>query len=78
VVPPFYDSMIGKLIVRGVDRADALRRAAVALARFRVEGIESNLTFQAALVGHADFAANRFNTRWLEQVFLPAFNAGRG
>ncbi|MGD9536166.1 MAG: acetyl/propionyl/methylcrotonyl-CoA carboxylase subunit alpha [Alphaproteobacteria bacterium] len=78
LVPPFYDSMIGKLIVRGHDRADAIGRAADAVAGFRIEGIATNLGFHAALLGHPDFAANRFNTRWLEGTFLPAFNAGGG
>ena len=74
LVPPFYDSMIGKLIVHGSDRADALRRAAEALRTFKIEGITTNLGFQAALVAHPDFIANQFNTRWLERTFLPAFN----
>jgi acetyl-CoA carboxylase biotin carboxylase subunit len=78
VMSPFYDSMIGKLIVRGHDRQDAICRASAALAGFRIGGIATNLGFQTALIGHPDFAANRFNTRWLEGSFLPAFNACGG
>ena len=71
-VPPFYDSMIAKLIVRGDDRAEAVARMAGALDRFRIGGIDTNLAFQARLVRHPDFAANRLNTRWLEDVFMPS------
>ncbi|MBM3482472.1 MAG: ATP-grasp domain-containing protein [Alphaproteobacteria bacterium] len=75
LVPPFYDSMIGKLIVRGRDRPDAIERARDALQGFRLEGVANNLAFQAALLSHPDFIANQIDSRWLERVFLPAFNA---
>ena len=71
-VPPFYDSMIAKLIVRGGDRAEAVARMGSALDEFRIGGIDTNLAFQARLVRHPDFAANRLNTRWLEDVFMPS------
>ena len=71
-VPPFYDSMIAKLIVRADDRAEAVTRIGGALEAFRIGGIDTNLAFQARLVRHPDFAANRLNTRWLEDVFMPA------
>ena len=71
-VPPFYDSMIAKLIVRGADRAEAVARMGGALEAFRIGGIDTNLAFQARLVKHSDFVANRLNTRWLEDVFMPA------
>ena len=71
-VPPFYDSMIAKLIVRAGTRAEAVERMDGALDGFRIGGIDSNLAFQARLVRHPDFAANRLNTRWLETVFMPS------
>ena len=71
-VSPFYDSMIAKLIVRAGDRAEAVERMGGALDRFRIGGIDTNLAFQARLVRHPDFAANRLNTRWLEDVFMPS------
>ena len=70
-VSPFYDSMIAKLIVRAGDRAGAVERMAGALDEFRIGGIDTNLAFQAHLVRHPDFAANRLSTRWLEDVFMP-------
>ena len=71
-VPPFYDSMIAKLIVRAGDRTQAVERMGRALDQFRIGGIDTNLAFQARLVRHPDFAANRLNTRWLEDVFMPS------
>ena len=71
-VSPFYDSMIAKLIVRGADRAEAVARMGGALEAFRIGGIDTNLAFQARLVRHRDFVANRLNTRWLEAVFMPS------
>ena len=56
---PFYDSMIAKLIVRADDRAGAVERMGGALEEFRIEGIDTNLAFQARLVRHRDFVANR-------------------
>lgn len=73
VVPPHYDSMIGKLIVRAADRPAAVRRLADSLGSFRVEGIATNLPFLRAIAAHADFLRNRVDTRWLERVLLPAF-----
>ena len=71
-VSPFYDSMIAKLIVCASDRAEAVTRMGGALEAFRIGGIDTNLAFQARLVRHPDFAANRLNTRWLEDVFMPS------
>ena len=71
-VPPFYDSMIAKLIVHAGDRAEAVSLMGGALDEFRIGGIDTNLAFQARLVRHPDFAANRLNTRWLEDVFMPS------
>ena len=71
-VSPFYDSMIAKLIVRAGDRAEAVERMGGALDEFSIGGIDTNLDFQAHLVRHPDFAANRLNTRWLEDVFMPS------
>jgi acetyl-CoA carboxylase biotin carboxylase subunit len=73
LVPPYYDSMIGKLLVHGPDRATAVVRMQDALDRFRIEGIETNLDFHRYVLRHPDFVAARFNTRWLENVLLPEY-----
>jgi len=66
-VPPFYDSLLAKLIVWGADRAEAVRRAQQALAEFQVEGIETTLPFLRAVAAHPDYVAGHVNTRWLER-----------
>ncbi len=72
LVPPFYDSMIGKLIVTAADRDACIARLAAALERFEIEGPATNLSLLGRIAAHPDFRANRLNTRWLEQVLLPA------
>jgi acetyl-CoA carboxylase biotin carboxylase subunit len=75
MVPPFYDSMIAKLIVRGSSRAEAVDRLQAALARFEVGGIATNIPLLRAIVAHDDFRSNRVSTRWLETTLLPSFTA---
>ena len=75
VVPPFYDSMIAKLITRGASRAEAIQRMKDGLMDFRVEGIETNIPFLVWLMDEQDYLEGRLNTRWLEQKKLEQFNA---
>jgi acetyl-CoA carboxylase biotin carboxylase subunit len=67
VVPPYYDSMLGKLIVIGRDRAAAIETAASALARFEVSGIDTTVAFHADLVRRPEFAKAEIHTRWVEE-----------
>jgi acetyl-CoA carboxylase biotin carboxylase subunit len=73
LIPPYYDSMIGKLIARGRDRAEAIVRLAQALDQFVIEGPKTTLTLARALVAHPDFRNNQLSTRWLEDRALPQF-----
>jgi acetyl-CoA carboxylase biotin carboxylase subunit len=66
VVPPYYDSMLGKLIVTGRDRSAAIETAALALARFDVSGIASTVPFHADLLRRPEFARAEIHTRWVE------------
>ena len=75
LVPPYYDSMIGKLIVTGADRETAVARLEAALDEFRIDGIVTNLPLLRHIVAHPDFKANCINTRWLEQDVLDGFQA---
>lgn len=75
LVPPYYDSMIAKLIVRGANRAEAVERLAAALQRFEVAGIATNIPFLKAIVAHQDFCDNCLDTRWLQTTLLPHFTA---
>ena len=72
-VPPYYDSMIAKLIVTADDRPAAVERLQRALANFEIEGLQTNLPLLRYIVAQPDFATNNFHTRWLEQTVLPAF-----
>ena len=73
MVPPFYDSMIAKLIVSGPDRATTVQRLQAALASYSIEGIATNLKLLRHIAAHPDFIDNRISTRWLEQVLLPSY-----
>ena len=65
-VPPHYDSLLGKIIVRGVDRETAVDRMLWALDHMCVAGVTTNIAFLKSVIGHPDFRAHRINTRWLE------------
>jgi len=67
-VPPYYDSMLAKLIVTGADRAAAIEAAKSALARFQVAGISTTVPFHASLVERDEFAQATIHTRWIEQA----------
>jgi len=65
-IPPFYDSMIGKLIAHGNTREEALQRMVTALDGFGVAGIETNMAFLRALLRHPDYVQANVNTSWVE------------
>ena len=73
MIPPYYDSMIGKLIAHGSDRADSIARLVAAIDEFAIEGVPTTLGLQRAIITHPDFVENRIHTRWLEQVVLPDY-----
>ncbi len=66
-VPPYYDSMIGKLIVHGRDRADALQRMRLALSELQVEGIATNAALHRALLQDDGFALGGVDIHHLER-----------
>ncbi|WP_448579836.1 ATP-binding protein [Thermaurantiacus sp.] len=68
MAPPWYDSLVAKLVVQGEDRAAAVARLAAALDAFRVEGVATSIPFLRAVARHPDFVDNRLSTRWLESV----------
>ena len=68
IVPPFYDSLLAKLIVTGNTRMEAIAKLQRALTNFHVSGVDTTIPFLASLVERADFIAGRVNTRWLEKV----------
>ncbi len=69
-VPPFYDSLLGKLIVSGDTRAEAMASAAAALDRFAVSGVATTIPFHSRLLGCAAFQDGSAYTRWVEEEML--------
>jgi propionyl-CoA carboxylase alpha chain len=74
-IPMTYDSMIAKLIVHGVDRADAIAKMRQALNAFVIRGVSSNIPFQAALLAHPKFVAGDFNTGFIAEQYAHGFRA---
>src|SRR2546427_1976996 len=71
VIPPYYDSLIAKLIVRGKDRDEAVSRMARALEMFIVEGIFTTIPLHRRILADPDFRAGNVNTTFIER-FLKA------
>ncbi len=67
IVPPTYDSMIGKLIVYGNSRQDAINRMRRALSEFDVGGIKTTIAFHLKMMQNPDFINNDFDTKYLER-----------
>ncbi|HYN60588.1 MAG TPA: acetyl-CoA carboxylase biotin carboxylase subunit [Rubrivivax sp.] len=74
-IPMYYDSMIAKLIVHGLDRDDAITRMREALNAFVIRGVSSNIPFQAALLAHPKFVAGDFNTGFIAEHYGSGFRA---
>ena len=70
VVPPYYDSMIGKLIVHQPDRESAIRCMQRALAELRIEGIATTVDFHQRVLAHDDFVNCKVDTKWVERTLL--------
>ncbi len=74
-VPPYYNSLLGKLIVWGPDRESAIARSRVALQELLVEGIETNIAFHRAILQDQTFLAGDFDTNLLDRRGAAAFLA---
>jgi len=74
-VPPFYDSLLGKLIVWGPDREAAIARSHVALDELLVEGITTNVSIHKAMLGNEAFLEGHMTTNLLDRVGAAAFLA---
>jgi acetyl-CoA carboxylase, biotin carboxylase subunit len=70
-VPPYYDSLIAKLVVHGATRNECLMRLRRALEEFVVGGIDTNIALHRRLIGAADFINGAYDIRWLERFVLP-------
>jgi acetyl-CoA carboxylase, biotin carboxylase subunit len=68
IIPPYYDSMIAKLIVKGRDRSEAIGRMKRALEMFVIEGIKTSIPLHRRILADADFAAGNFDTHFIERL----------
>ncbi|MGO8735173.1 MAG: acetyl-CoA carboxylase biotin carboxylase subunit [Terriglobia bacterium] len=67
VIPPYYDSLIAKLVVCGNDRAEAITRMARALEMFIIEGISTSIPVHEKVMADPDFRAGKFDTHFLRR-----------
>jgi acetyl-CoA carboxylase biotin carboxylase subunit len=76
-VPPFYDSLLAKLITRGDNRHEAIDRMKDALAKFVVSGIKTTIPFYQFMLKHPDYLGGKLSTRWVEDVLLQDYGRQR-
>jgi len=67
VVPPYYDSMIAKLICHGKDREEAMNRMQRALSQFVIQGIHTTITLHQRIFADEEFRAGKFDTKFMER-----------
>ncbi len=72
-IPPFYDSLIGKLIVWGKDRNTAIKRMNRALNECAVTGIPTTINFHLTLLNKAKFKEGKIHTKYVEEELLPNY-----
>lgn len=70
-IPPYYDSMIAKIIVHGETRFEALMKMQRALGELVTEGVTTNADFQMDLISHPQVIAGDYDTAFLQESFLP-------
>ncbi|NOX35980.1 MAG: acetyl-CoA carboxylase biotin carboxylase subunit [Calditrichaeota bacterium] len=69
VVPPFYDSLIAKLIVHARNRREAIRRLNRALDEFVIEGVRTTIPFHKFVINTVEFQEGRFDTHFIEKIY---------
>ena len=75
-VPPYYDSMVAKLLVHQPTRAEAIAAMRRALREFVVEGIHTTIPLHREIMNTAEFQAGTVDTTYIERVLLPSFDKG--
>ncbi len=66
-VPPFYDSLLAKVLVHGSDRAEAIIRGRRALEMFRIKGVKTSIPLQLRILDDPDFQAGKIDTHFMER-----------
>ena len=69
-VPPYYDSMIAKLIVHGANRNECLMRLRRALGEFVIDGLETTIPLHLRLMAETDFVNGDYDIHWLERLVI--------
>jgi acetyl-CoA carboxylase biotin carboxylase subunit len=75
VVPPYYDSLIAKVITAGRTRDDAIKKMDDALKRFIVIGVDTTIPFHQFIIGRDEFRSGEVNTRWIEETIMEEYAA---
>src|SRR5215472_11973633 len=68
IIPPYYDSLVAKLIVKGRDRNEAISRMRRALEMFAIEGIKTSIPLHRKILADPDFVAGKFDTHFIERL----------
>jgi acetyl-CoA carboxylase biotin carboxylase subunit len=68
VIPPFYDSLLAKLIVHGATRKEAISRMERALEMFIIEGVRTSIPFHQQILRHPEFRSGDVHTKFLEHL----------
>ena len=67
MIPPYYDSLVAKLIAHGRDRTEAIERMKRALIMFVVEGIHTSIPLHQRILNEPDFVAGNFDTNFIKR-----------
>ncbi len=68
IIPPYYDSMIGKLITFGKDRREAMDQMSRALGEYMITGVKTTISFQQAILQDPNFRRGVYSTNFIEQL----------
>ncbi|HPN38995.1 MAG TPA: hypothetical protein PL041_11355 [Melioribacteraceae bacterium] len=68
VIPPYYDSLLAKMIVWGTDREHAIRRAKRAFDEFKIEGVKTTIPFHQKVLENEDFISSNYDTSFLDKL----------
>ena len=77
-VPPYYDSLLAKLITKGTDRREAIERMQYALANFIVSGVDTTIPFHQVILKNPDYLNGQVNTRWIENILVKEYEHHEG
>jgi acetyl-CoA carboxylase, biotin carboxylase subunit len=77
-IPPYYDSLIAKIIVHGRDRQEAIARMRRTLEMTVIEGIKTSIPLHLRILAEPDFIAGRLSTSFMDRYLAPSKPADRG